>query len=106
MTTTNPTDHAPFLSKVRRLAGKVAFSRDLVALYYCMLDPRTPLGARAQIAATITYFVSPVDAVPDVMLPVPAGYVDDAAMVALTIMLIGTLLQPGHKEQADTFFDA
>ena len=92
----------PFWSKILRFAGKIPFARDAVALYYCMLDPTTPLWARAQIAAALTYFVAPIDAIPDITPFI--GFADDAGILAATIIIIAANLKDTHRKRADEAF--
>jgi uncharacterized membrane protein YkvA (DUF1232 family) len=92
-----------FWSKVRRLVGKVPFLRDAVALYYCMVDPFTPFWAKAQIAFALAYFVSPIDAIPD-MTPI-IGYADDASVIVATLIRVARSLTDEHRRKANAFFD-
>ena len=83
-----------FWKKVRKVTGKVPFLRDAIALYYCMLDAKTPLWVKGVVAGALVYFISPVDAIPDV---IPAlGYTDDLAVIAGTIKAVSMHLKPEH----------
>lgn len=99
------TDQLDFLTKVRKLAGALPFSRDLVALYHCMLDTKTPVWAKTQIAGAIAYFVMPFDAIPDMMIPVPVGFADDAALVSACLAIVHAYVTPEHRRLANAFFD-
>lgn len=68
-----------FVEKIRRVAGKVPFAVEAAAMYYAMLDPKTPLKVKATAAAALIYFIAPLDAIVD-FLPL-AGYTDDAAVL-------------------------
>jgi len=48
-----------FWSKLKRFAGQVPFVEDLVAGYYCALDPDTPMRVRGMLLAAIVYFILP-----------------------------------------------
>jgi uncharacterized membrane protein YkvA (DUF1232 family) len=87
-----------FWRKVRRLAGRVPFAVDLVAAYYCALDPATPLPARAVLLAAIAYFVLPVDMVPDAIAVI--GFTDDATVLATAVAVAGAHIRPAHSEAA------
>lgn len=91
-----------FWPKVKRLAGKLPFLPDVVALYYCMMDSKTPLWVKVQIGAAVAYFISPIDAVPDVIPFV--GYGDDAAVVATTFGLVHRHVTDEHHAKAREFF--
>ena len=42
---------AGLLTKVRRVAGFIPFAEDLVAAYYCAIDPLTPIRVRGVLLA-------------------------------------------------------
>ena len=50
-----------FWAKVRRVAGQVPFVEDLVAAYYCALDPTTAMRVRGVLLAALAYFILPFD---------------------------------------------
>lgn len=87
-----------FWRKVRKVAGKVPFVPDAVAMYYCMLDAKTPVWVKAAVAAALAYFVVPLDAIPDIL--VPLGYTDDAAVIAATLKTVGDRVTDEHRTQA------
>jgi uncharacterized membrane protein YkvA (DUF1232 family) len=70
-------------ARLRRWARLV--QRDVVALYLAGRDPRVPWYAKAAAAAVAAYALSPIDLIPD-FVPI-LGYLDDAVIVPLGIML-------------------
>jgi uncharacterized membrane protein YkvA (DUF1232 family) len=78
--------------------------RDVVALYFALRDPRTPLLAKIVGGAIIAYVVSPIDLIPD-FIPL-IGSLDDLILVPLAIMLVQRLIPPAlleeHRAKADT----
>ncbi|RPI11813.1 MAG: DUF1232 domain-containing protein, partial [Acidobacteriales bacterium] len=68
-----------FWPKLKRIGAKVPFVKEAVAMYFCALDPDTPLKAKGIALAALAYFVLPVDAIPDVIAAV--GFTDDAAVI-------------------------
>jgi uncharacterized membrane protein YkvA (DUF1232 family) len=64
-----------FLNKAKKLAGKVPFMRDSVALYWCMRDDDTPWQTKTMIASALAYLVLPFDLIPDPILGI--GFTDD-----------------------------
>jgi uncharacterized membrane protein YkvA (DUF1232 family) len=84
--------------KLRRVAARVPFAEDALSIYYCALDRATPLRVRASIFGALVYFVTPVDAMPD-LLPV-LGFSDDAALLAATLQLVAAYVLPEHREAA------
>src|ERR1700742_3404465 len=56
-----------FWPKFRKVAAKIPFAGDLLAVWYCARDPATPATAKGLMLAALAYFVMPVDAIPDVL---------------------------------------
>ena len=48
-----------FWSTFRKAARQIPFAEDLVAAYYCALDPSTPGAVRATLLGALAYFVLP-----------------------------------------------
>lgn len=88
-----------FWRKVRRTAGKVPFIRDAIAAYYCVKDDATPLWVKSVLVGALAYFISPVDAIPDVL--VGLGYLDDAGVIAAAVAAVGSHLKDEHYQQVD-----
>lgn len=74
-----------FWNKTKSVARKVPFIPEAVGAYYCMLDSKTPVWAKAMVIGALTYFISPVDAIPDPIIAI--GLTDDAAVIAAAISL-------------------
>ena len=90
--------HDGFWRKVRRLLGRIPFAEDLVAAYFCAVDPATPLTARAVLLAAVAYFVLPIDAIPDAIAVF--GFSDDATVLATAVAVAGAHILPKHREAA------
>jgi uncharacterized membrane protein YkvA (DUF1232 family) len=69
-----------------------SLQRETTALYYAYRDPRTPLRAKAAIAAAIGYALSPIDLIPD-FIPV-LGYLDDLVLVPALLALAVRMVPP------------
>lgn len=53
-----------------------------------MWDNRVPLSAKLVPLAAILYLISPVDFLPEILIPIPGvGYVDDLGIILLGIRL-------------------
>lgn len=91
-----------FWSKVKRYASKVPFAVEAVALYYCAVDPATPFKAKATAIAALTYWILPIDLIPD-FVPV-AGFADDATAVFLAFKSLSGQITDEHREMAKQFF--
>lgn len=94
---------AGFWSKVKQTAGKVPFVLDAIAMYYCMLDAKTPMWVKGTIATALLYFIVPADAVPD-LLPV-VGYTDDAGVIVTALTAVGSHVTERHQRQARSAMD-
>ena len=92
-----------FWSKIRRLAGKLPFVEDIVAAYYCALDPATPLRVRGMLLAAIAYFILPFDFLPDVIAGL--GFADDAALFTAVLALVSAHITPTHRAAAARALD-
>lgn len=90
---------ARFWPKLKRVAGYVPFSRDLVAAYYCALDPKTPTRVRGVLLAALAYFILPFDLLPDVFAVV--GFTDDMAVFATALRMIQGHIGDRHYQAAD-----
>lgn len=88
-----------FWPKIGRVAAQIPFAGDVIAVWYCATDPKTPNGAKALMMAALAYFVLPLDAIPDFLPAI--GYTDDAAVFAALIALVGRHLNDSHRVAAD-----
>ena len=87
-----------FIPKMRKVAGKIPFADDLAASYYCAIDAKTPLKAKAVLYAALAYFVLPADVVPDIVAGM--GYTDDATVLATALSVVGAHIKPRHRRAA------
>jgi uncharacterized membrane protein YkvA (DUF1232 family) len=87
-----------FWATLRKAARYVPFSDDLVAAYFCALDPATPHRVRALLLAALAYFVLPFDAVPDLLAGI--GFSDDVTVLVATIALVRAHITPAHRAAA------
>jgi uncharacterized membrane protein YkvA (DUF1232 family) len=92
-----------FWAKLRRFAGQVPFVEDLVAAYYCALDPTTPMRVRGMLLAALAYFILPFDFIPD-MIP-GLGFTDDAAVLTAVFALVSSHITPIHRAAAAKALD-
>ncbi|MGF1480862.1 MAG: YkvA family protein [Cyanophyceae cyanobacterium] len=101
-TTTSVNNIKQFLKQAKSFIGYVPFVRDAVAMYYCLIDPQTPVYTKGTIAAALAYFVSPVDAIPDVIAGL--GFTDDASVIATVLATVSTSITDEHRQKAEEFF--
>ena len=88
-----------FWPVLKRAVRTIPFGRDLVAAYYCALDPTTPLRVRGILLAALAYFVLPLDAVPDILAFV--GFSDDVAVLTAAFAAISGHIRENHYVAAD-----
>jgi uncharacterized membrane protein YkvA (DUF1232 family) len=92
-----------FWAKLRRVAGQVPFVEDIVAGYYCALDPATPMRVRGMLLAAIAYFILPFDLIPDIIAGL--GFADDAALITAVLALVSSHITPVHRAAAARALD-
>ena len=88
-----------FWSTLKRAMRQLPFGRDVVAAYYCAMDPTTPTRVRGILLAALGYFVLPIDAVPDMLAFI--GFSDDLAVLTTAITLIRGHMKASHYDAAD-----
>ncbi|WP_052088060.1 YkvA family protein [Paenibacillus wynnii] len=91
-----------FWAKTKKFAGKVPFTRDAVAMYYCAMDARTPLWAKGIAFGALAYFITPIDAIPDALIAM--GFTDDAAVIMAGFRAISSQVKDEHLDKAEMFF--
>lgn len=88
-----------FWPTLKRAMRQVPFSRDVVAAYYCAMDPTTPLRTRGILLGALAYFVMPFDLIPDVLAMV--GFSDDIAVLTAAFAAISGQIKEKHYIKAD-----
>ncbi len=96
-------DPERFWTKVRRTVGRIPFTEDLLAAWYCAVDRDTPAYVRAVLFGAVAYFVLPADVIPDVIAGL--GYTDDASVIAAALSAVGRNIMPKHRQQARDTID-
>jgi uncharacterized membrane protein YkvA (DUF1232 family) len=87
-----------FVAKAKRSLNRLPLAQETVALYFCLLDPKTPLWVKGIVAAALAYFILPLDAIPD-LLPL-AGFSDDAGVVAAALTAVSAHITDEHRARA------
>lgn len=85
-------------SKIKHTAARVPFLPDVIAMYYTMMDSRTPVWAKATIIAALAYFILPADTIPDIIPLV--GFSDDAGAIAAAMAAVRVNMKEEHREKA------
>ena len=89
-----------FFDTVRRGLRQIPFMEDVVASYYCALDPQTPAASRGVLLAALAYFVLPFDIIPDFILGL--GFTDDIAVLWAAFRTVRDNIRPEHYAKART----
>ena len=90
-----------FVEKAKRTLGRVPFTDEAVAAYYCATDEATPSRVRITLMAALAYFIVPLDAVPDFIAML--GFTDDAAVFWAAWRAVQGHVTDQHREKARAF---
>ncbi|ABI58651.1 YkvA family protein [Nitrosomonas eutropha] len=83
--------------KYAKTAGQGVIEKALW-LYYAAQNPQTPMWAKTTIYGALGYFISFIDAVPDITPAV--GYVDDLGVLAAAVAAVSMYITDEVKAQA------
>jgi uncharacterized membrane protein YkvA (DUF1232 family) len=78
--------------KLERVGKKISFAKDILALVKYMRDPLVSWHRKAIVVAALIYFISPIDAIPDIAPLV--GYLDDLGVITAVLKYLGHELIP------------
>lgn len=81
--------------KLERVGKKINFARDVKALYKYMRDKYVPWYRKSIVVGALLYFISPIDAVPD-LAPL-VGYLDDLGVITAVLKFLGSELIPYYS---------
>lgn len=87
-----------FWLKLRKVMGKLPFTEELCAAYFCAMDEETPTRVRGILLAALAYFVMPIDMIPDIVTGF--GFTDDATVIATAMGIVGGYIKPSHHDKA------
>ena len=85
------------LKKHARSAGREVVEKALL-LYYAAQQEQVPAWARATIAASLGYFIVPLDAIAD--LTPAVGYADDLGVLALAIATVSCYINDDVRRKS------
>ncbi|WP_280541901.1 YkvA family protein [Chromohalobacter sp. 11-W] len=86
------------ITRYGRRAGREVTRRAL-QLYFVLQRPDVPVWAKTTIFGALGYFISPLDAIPDL---IPAGgYVDDASVLGAALIAVSVYIDDDVKARAD-----
>ncbi len=87
-----------FWRKVKQTARQIPFMEDIVAAYFCAMDPDTPLRVRGILLAALAYFILPFDMIPDFLLFF--GLTDDIAVMTAAFAAVQGEISDAHRAAA------
>lgn len=87
-----------FWQKMTRVIGRIPFAEDLLAAYYCAIDPKTPTRVRGVLLAALAYFIVPTDFIPDFIAAL--GFTDDATVIATAMGIVSGHIKERHRIEA------
>ncbi len=73
--------------------------KQIVTLYYLVIDPTVSALSKVAAVAALSYFVMPLDAIPDFLIGV--GYTDDITAVTAAIASLFNTITADHQRQAE-----
>ena len=80
---------------LKQLGKKISFAKDILALVNYMRDPIVSWHRKAIVVAALVYFISPIDAIPD-LTPL-FGYLDDLGVITALLKFLGSELIPYYS---------
>lgn len=78
--------------KVERIGRKISFAKDIKALFNYMTDPSVSWYRKSIVVGALIYFISPIDAIPDIAPLI--GYLDDLGVITAVLKYMGSELIP------------
>jgi len=87
-----------FWPKVKRYARMIPFIDEVVAGYYCAMDPETPPRVRGILLAALAYFILPLDSIPDFLIGF--GFGDDIAVLSAAFAAVRGNITEAHRAAA------
>jgi len=87
-----------FEDKLERVGHNLRFAQDLLALFRYFMDGAVPWQRKTIVVAALLYFISPLDAIPD-LLPL-VGYLDDLGVILAVTKFMSHELAPYYQPPA------
>lgn len=92
------------VSSAQKLTAYLPGLVEANAMYYAMVDDKTPITPKLEMAGALIYFISPVDLVPD-NVPV-VGYLDDIGVLMKAFEDNAEHITPEHMARAKAWLKA
>ena len=85
------------LTRFARAAGREVVEKALL-LYYVLQEEHTPVWAKTAIIGALGYFITFIDAIPDITPAV--GYADDLGVLAMALATVSTYVNDSVRARA------
>ncbi len=92
-----------FAHKLRSNIGKIPFSDDVTASFYCAMDGKSPAFVKAVLFGALAYFIMPADVIPDFIAGL--GFTDDASVLIAAMATVKRHINEEHRQKARIFLD-
>lgn len=92
-----------FAQKLRSNLGKIPFSDDVTASFYCAMDGKSPAFVKAVLFGALAYFIMPADVIPDFIAGL--GFTDDASVLLAAMTTVKKHITDEHRQKASAFLD-
>lgn len=89
--------------KAKATLGKFPFLEQAISMFYAAKDDATSAPVRHAFFSCLTYFIMPLDAIPD-FIPL-LGLLDDWLILAIVFGLLHTKVKDNHIQSARDFID-
>ena len=83
------------VDELERVGKKISFFKDVKALYKYMMDPGVQWYRKSIVVGALIYFISPIDAIPD--LSPLVGYLDDLGVITAVLKFLGSEIIPYYE---------
>jgi len=87
-----------FEEKFERVGHKLRFAQDILALFRYFMDDSVAWQRKTIVVAALLYFISPIDAIPDLVPFV--GYLDDFGVIIAVTKFMSHELAPYYIASA------
>jgi uncharacterized membrane protein YkvA (DUF1232 family) len=88
-------------SRLRALAAALPFAQELVAAYFCAVDPRTPLGVKLALLGALAGFLLPQRLIPKMLKSLVLG--GDVGLLLGALQGFAQHIRPEHRLRARLF---
>jgi uncharacterized membrane protein YkvA (DUF1232 family) len=94
-----------FFQKLIRVSKKLGsiFIYRVLLLYFVVMHKETPLWIKTTLMGALGYFISPIDAVPD-LTPL-LGYTDDLVIISAALLMSQRYQNDEMKDKASKFVE-